>query len=75
VKLSIIVHIQRSWLLHWALFVYFKPDDPKYREKLNDEVLSLARSLSRALSLSSLSRFSLSSLSRAVYGRKGLQAL
>jgi hypothetical protein len=54
VKLSIIVHIQRSWLLHWALFVYFKPDDPKYREKLNDEVLSLSLALARARSLSRL---------------------
>jgi translation initiation factor 3 subunit E len=41
---------QRSWFLHWALFVYFKPDHTtshptmradQFREKLFDEVIDL----------------------------------
>ena len=34
---------QRSWILHWALFVYFKPaaGSSQFKEKLNDEVIDL----------------------------------
>ena len=40
---------QRSWILHWALFVYLKPDtvshptmkSEQFKEKLNDEVIDL----------------------------------
>lgn len=40
---------QRSWILHWALFVYFKPENAshpnfrgeQFKEKLNDEVIDL----------------------------------